>query len=118
MNIINIGFSNFYKDENRCPRQFAFGGVVEFGGINYDFKFSVVPIEDTLNIGYYINQITNQMDKAHTHIGVYIDDPAKGKTWKRADKEVYGAANKFLYPIILEQLKGIFPNLTKINVSE
>lgn len=117
MNIVSIGFSNFYKDENHCPRQFAFGGVLEVNGINYDFKFSAVPVGDTLNIGYYLNQTTNQMDKAHTHIGVYeLTD--KGRAWKRADETVYNAANEILYPVVLERLKGVFPDLTKINVSK
>lgn len=95
--------------------QISMYGDIEHEGKKYKLFCSCVPVVTVLNIGYYINQLTNKMEKAHTHIYTIVD----GKH-QRADKAVYEAAKTDLYPYLLEKMKEsfIFGDLDSVNVSE
>lgn len=93
--------------------QVSFRGWLEHEGVKYDFFCSCVPMVTVLNIGYYINQINQKMEKGHTHISV-----RNSPKYQRADKAVYEVAKVDLYPRLLEEMQAYFPDLNVVNVSE
>ena len=118
MEIIEFGFKvglRSPKDETGSSTilQVCFQGRLEHEGVKYNFYCSCVPVVTVLNIGYYINQLNNLMEKGHTHISTIEN----GK-YKRADKNVYEVAKVDLYPRLLEECQRYFPDLNSVNVSE
>lgn len=95
--------------------QVSFHGGLEHEGVKYDLFCSCVPVVTVLNIGYYINQLNQKMEKGHTHISV-----RNSPKYQRADKAVYEAAKVDLYPVLLEKLREmvVFQDLNVVNVSE